>query len=233
MVAPGLSGSLSSPRRRASPTGTTSSSRRDASGSSSAAGDRDVPRHPAARPVRRRAGAPRACLLAAVRAEPDVERVKYSARPGERNVVVRYRASGTRAVPGSGARSSASRSPTNDNAGHIAFGPDGRLWVQPVTAARAAIPRTGQNPDSPLGKLFRLDVKLAKPTNAELFALGLRNPWRFGFDRKTGDLWIGDVGRGDRRGRSSFAGRPAPSTSAGTSTRAAAASRRSSARVAL
>ena len=124
--------------------------------------------------------------------------VKYSARPGDRNVVVRYRASGTRAVPGSAREILSVPQPySNHDAGHVAFGPDGRLWVGTGDGGSGGDPENrAQNPDSPLGKLFRLNVGAAKPT-PELFALGLRNPWRFSFDRKTGDLWIGDVGQGE------------------------------------
>jgi glucose/arabinose dehydrogenase len=124
--------------------------------------------------------------------------VKYSARPGDRNVLVRYRAAGLRAVPGSGQEILSIEQPySNHNAGHIAFGPDGRLWVGTGDGGSGGDPENrAQNPDSQLGKLFRLDLAAAKPA-PELVAIGLRNPWRFSFDRKTGALWIGDVGQGE------------------------------------
>jgi glucose/arabinose dehydrogenase len=124
--------------------------------------------------------------------------VKYTARPGTRNVVFRYRAAGARAVPGSAEEILSVEQPySNHDAGQIAFGPDGRLWVGTGDGGSGGDPENrAQNPDSPLGKMFRLDVSAAKPT-PELVAIGLRNPWRYSFDRRTGDLWIGDVGQGE------------------------------------
>jgi glucose/arabinose dehydrogenase len=52
-----------------------------------------------------------------------------------------------------------------------------------------------QDPETLLGKLFTLDVRSARPRPV-LVGIGLRNPWRYSFDRATGDLWIGDVGQG-------------------------------------
>ena len=86
----------------------------------------------------------------------------------------------------------------NHNGGRILFGPDGRLWLGPGDGGGAGDPwGNAQDPRSLLGKLLRLDVD--RPgAHPEIWALGLRNPWRFAFDRATGDLWIADVGQ-DRR----------------------------------
>ena len=81
----------------------------------------------------------------------------------------------------------------NHNGGQLAFGPDGLLYIGLGDGGSQNDPRNNaQNPKSNLGKILRVDVRSgAKP---EVFALGLRNPWRFSFDRATGDLWIADVG---------------------------------------
>lgn len=104
----------------------------------------------------------------------------------------------------------------NHNGGMLAFGPDGYLYIGLGDGGGAGDRYgNGQNPATLLGKLLRLDV-LSDPTQPytipadnpwvkadwngddmrdEVWALGLRNPWRFSFDRATGDLWIGDVGQ--------------------------------------
>jgi glucose/arabinose dehydrogenase len=94
--------------------------------------------------------------------------------------------------------------------GLVLFGPDDLLYVSVGDGGPVApIPPTAQDPRSLLGKLLRIDPRerggraySIPPGNPfaegggapEVFALGLRNPWRFSFDRATGDLWIGDVG---------------------------------------
>lgn len=102
---------------------------------------------------------------------------------------------------------------TNHNGGMLAFGPDGYLYVGTGDGGSAGDPDgNGQNLDSRLGKILRLDVNAGNPyavppTNPfagqsglrrEIWASGLRNPWRLSFDRQTGDLFIADVGQGAR-----------------------------------
>jgi glucose/arabinose dehydrogenase len=82
----------------------------------------------------------------------------------------------------------------NHNGGLLLFGPDDELYLGMGDGGGAGDPeRTAQNPDSPLGKLLRLDPR--RPGAYELAAIGLRNPWRFSFDPRTQSLWIGDVGQ--------------------------------------
>jgi glucose/arabinose dehydrogenase len=118
--------------------------------------------------------------------------VLYTGRRG--NVyVVEFRSSLGRAVLRSARvilRAKASPHPLAHVGGHVAFGPDGRLYVG---VGDGLLPEAAQDLSSPLGKILRIDVDdLARPP--EVAALGLRNPWRFSFDRLTGDLYVGDVG---------------------------------------
>jgi glucose/arabinose dehydrogenase len=108
--------------------------------------------------------------------------------------VVRYRSRAGVAIPSSAHELLRVDMRTNDTDNHfggdLAFGPDGRLYIG---VGDAQIPAAAQDPDSLLGKLIRLDAQTESPI-PEVVALGLRNPWRFSFDRATGDLYIGDVG---------------------------------------
>jgi hypothetical protein len=107
------------------------------------------------------------------------------------------------AVHGVGFRSServlvrvptAQKDPYNHYGGQLAFGPDGRLYA---SFGDDGQPDAAQDSTTLLGKLVRLDVDAARPS-PEVVAVGLRNPWRFSFDRATGDLYIGDVGEARR-----------------------------------
>ncbi|MFL5781259.1 MAG: PQQ-dependent sugar dehydrogenase [Thermoleophilaceae bacterium] len=87
---------------------------------------------------------------------------------------------------------------SNHNGGQLQFGPDGKLYLATGDGGSGNDPpNNAQNPASRLGKMLRLDPRQPGAV-PELYALGLRNPWRFSFDRATGDLIIGDVGQGTR-----------------------------------
>ncbi|MDZ4169292.1 MAG: PQQ-dependent sugar dehydrogenase [Coriobacteriia bacterium] len=84
---------------------------------------------------------------------------------------------------------------SNHNGGCIAFDEDGLLWIGMGDGGSGGDPEDrAQNPKSLLGKMLTLDV--SKPGSKPRIAItGVRNPWRFSFDRSTGDLWIADVGQ--------------------------------------
>jgi len=105
----------------------------------------------------------------------------------------------------------------NHNGGKVAFGPDGYLYISLGDGGSGNDPmNNGQTLSSPLGKILRIDVDTATPPLAygipptnpfagnaqgfrqEIYAYGLRNPWKFSFDSWTGKLWAGDVGQGAR-----------------------------------
>jgi hypothetical protein len=87
---------------------------------------------------------------------------------------------------------------SNHNGGMITFGPDGMLYLGLGDGGSGDDPNdAGQDDATALGKMLRIDVDNVPldPLDA-VWAKGLRNPWRFSFDRGTGDLYIADVGQG-------------------------------------
>lgn len=102
---------------------------------------------------------------------------------------------------------------SNHNGGHVAFGPDGMLYVASGDGGSGGDPLgNGQDLGDLLGSLLRIDIRddgtMRVPADnpfagqagarSELWDSGLRNPWRFAFDRANGDLYIGDVGQNER-----------------------------------
>ncbi|TAH37071.1 MAG: glucose dehydrogenase [Planctomycetota bacterium] len=140
--------------------------------------------------------------------------INFTANNGD-TVVARYLVSATdpdQADAGSGRVLLTIAQPyANHNGGMLAFGPnDGYLYIGMGDGGGAGDPfNRAQNGDELLGKMLRIDVDAAVPYGIpsgnpfvgdpgfrdEIWAYGLRNPWRFSFDRQTGDLYIGDVGQ--------------------------------------
>ena len=117
--------------------------------------------------------------------------VDYTDKNGDTRVV-RYRSDGDRALPDSATQLLFVEQPyPNHNGGQLQFGPDGYLYVGMGDGGSGGDPgNRSQNLKSRLGKLLRY-----KGGRWQIAAYGLRNPWRFSFDRATGALWIGDVGQ--------------------------------------
>jgi glucose/arabinose dehydrogenase len=135
--------------------------------------------------------------------------VYYTAGEPRRSVISRFHAApGGAADPGSEQIILQVPQPyANHNGGHIVFGPDGNLYIGLGDGGSAGDPQgNGQDLNTLLGKLLRIDVAQPQyripPDNpfighgrGEIYAYGLRNPWRFSFDALTGQLWIADVGQ--------------------------------------
>lgn len=139
--------------------------------------------------------------------------VNYTDRAGD-TVVARYTVSADDANvadPASAVTILAVGQPyANHNGGDIAFGPDGYLYIGMGDGGSAGDPQgRAQNPAELLGKILRIDVDGGEPYAIpddnpfvgdaayapEIWALGVRNPWRFSFDAATGDMYMGDVGQ--------------------------------------
>ncbi len=138
--------------------------------------------------------------------------VNYTDQQGN-TVIARFTAAANRrtADPATEERVLYQRQPAaNHNGGMLAFGPDGYLYIGLGDGGGSNDTyQNGQDRASLLGKLLRIDVDRGAPyviprdnpfvdaagMRPEIWAYGLRNPWRFSFDRATGDLYIGDVGQ--------------------------------------
>lgn len=136
--------------------------------------------------------------------------VNYTDLNGDTVVAEYRRDSPTQADPSSGRTLLTVDQPySNHNGGHLDFGPDGYLYIGLGDGGSGGDPHgNGQSLDTLLGKLLRIDVSESGDYSIprdnpfadgggrqEIWAYGLRNPWRFSFDTATRSLWIGDVGQ--------------------------------------
>jgi glucose/arabinose dehydrogenase len=137
--------------------------------------------------------------------------VNYTDRNGD-TVVAEFRGTAMRADPASERVLLQIDQPyANHNGGWIGFGPDGYLYIATGDGGSGGDPHNnGQRRDTLLGKLLRIDVDRGSPysipadnpfareagVRGEIWAYGLRNPWRVSFDRRTGSVFLGDVGQG-------------------------------------
>ena len=139
--------------------------------------------------------------------------VNYTRRSDGATIIARYQASAT--DPDVADAASATilltipQPYSNHNGGALKFGGDGYLYIAMGDGGAGNDPEgRAQDPGTLLGKILRIDVDGASPYaipagnpyangggRPEIFAVGVRNPWRMSFDRATGDLWFGDVGQ--------------------------------------
>jgi glucose/arabinose dehydrogenase len=137
--------------------------------------------------------------------------VHYTRKPDGATVIAEYHrgSTATSASPEERILLTVPQPYPNHNGGMISFGPDGYLYIGLGDGGSKGDPdNRAQNPDDLLGKILRIDVDRGDPYGipldnpfaqgggrAEIYALGLRNPWRFSFDGVTGELWVADVGQ--------------------------------------
>jgi glucose/arabinose dehydrogenase len=120
----------------------------------------------------------------------------YYTDKGEDTRIVEYRSRGLSRSPVKVRQLLFLQDPySNHNGGQLAFGPDGYLYAGNGDGGSGGDPENrAQNLSSKFGKILRFNLKKRRPV-AQVVGYGLRNPWRFSFDRLTGDLYIGDVGQ--------------------------------------
>lgn len=150
--------------------------------------------------------------------DPDDERqmyVYYSAAKPRRSVISRFDVDPVHGIIDPGSESvilEVGQPYANHNGGQLAFGPDGYLYIGLGDGGSAGDPQGhGQDTSTLLGTILRVDVSESTQTHpyaipadnpfiggggrGEIWAYGLRNPWRFSFDAESGQLWAGDVGQ--------------------------------------
>ncbi len=138
--------------------------------------------------------------------------VFYTANAPNRSILSRYEVSADPDVADAGSEEIILELPrdfSHHNGGMLAFGPDGYLYI---SLGENGVPSRAQDLTDLFGKILRIDVSTTPYTippdnplasqgggvRGEIFAWGLRNPWRMSFDRQSGELWVGDVGQGNR-----------------------------------